>query len=158
MKPAPFKMVRPETLADACEALVEYGEDARVLAGGQSLIPTMNFRLSQPTVLVDLERVAGLDAIDRQGGDLAIGAMVRQSEAGRSHLVGRDGPLVAAALPLIGHVQNRNRGTVGGSIAHADPAAELPAVALAVDRALATSKRGKASAQSRLESSSKVPL
>lgn len=133
MKPAPFKLVRPETVADACAALVEHGEDARVLAGGQSLVPTMNFRLSQPTVLIDLERVGGLASIERHNGTLAIGAMVRQRIAERDVLIQETAPLLAIALPFIGHVQNRNRGTIGGSVAHADPAAELPAVALALE-------------------------
>ncbi|MEX0664282.1 MAG: xanthine dehydrogenase family protein subunit M [Acidimicrobiia bacterium] len=131
MKPAPFKLVRPTTVAEACAALAEHGEDARVLAGGQSLVPTMNFRLSQPTVLVDLERVEGLDSVSRRNGDLAVGAMVRQRDAERNDVIREDAPLISVALPFVGHVQNRNRGTIGGSIAHADPAAELPAVAIA---------------------------
>ena len=133
MKPAPFKVVRPSTIAEACEALYEFGDDARVLAGGQSLVPLMNFRLSQPAVLVDLGPVAGLDGIELKNGELAVGAMVRQRVAERDEAVRQHAPLVSRALPLVGHLQNRNRGTIGGSLAHADPAAELPAVALALD-------------------------
>lgn len=133
MKPAPFKLMRPETVAEVCGALVEHGEDARVLAGGQSLVPTMNFRLAQPAVLIDLERVVGLDSVERRNGDLAVGSMVRQRAAERDALVRDNAPLIAMALPFVGHVQNRNRGTIGGSVAHGDPAAELPAVAIALD-------------------------
>jgi carbon-monoxide dehydrogenase medium subunit len=133
VKPAPFKVVRPGTIGDACAALDEYGDDARLLAGGQSLVPMMNFRLAQPSVLVDLGSVAGLDHVELRNGDLAVGAMVRQRVAERDEAVREHAPLIARALPFVGHLQNRNRGTVGGSLAHADPAAELPAVALAVD-------------------------
>lgn len=136
MKPAPFKLARPESVAEVCAALVEYGDDARVIAGGQSLIPSMNFRLSQPSVLVDLDRVADLDFVTRRDEYVSIGAMTRQSAAARAELLRRDAELIAKAIPFIGHVQNRNRGTVGGSIAHADPAAELPAVAIALDARL----------------------
>jgi carbon-monoxide dehydrogenase medium subunit len=136
VKPAPFKVVRPQTLADACAALDEHGDDARLLAGGQSLVPMMNFRLSQPAVLVDLGSVAGLDHIEQRNGHLAVGAMVRQRVAELDETVRRHAPLFSHALPFVGHLQNRNRGTIGGSLAHADPAAELPAVALALDAAV----------------------
>jgi carbon-monoxide dehydrogenase medium subunit len=144
MKPAPFKLLRPEQLEAVCAALSEYGDDAQLLAGGQSLVPTMNFSLAQPGVVVDLSRVADLDRVEVRNGDLAIGAMVRQRSAETDPLVQAEAPMISRALPFVGHVQNRNRGTVGGSIAHADPAAELPAVALALDAELAlVSDRGE---------------
>ena len=133
MKPAPFKLVRPTSITEACEALDEYGDEARLLAGGQSLVPMMNFRLAQPRVLIDLGSASGLDHIERRNGDLAVGAMVRQRVAERDVSVHDNAPLLSRALPFVGHLQNRNRGTIGGSLAHADPAAELPAVALALD-------------------------
>lgn len=134
MKPPRFHYSSPETVADAVALLVEHAdEDARVLAGGQSLVPLMNFRLSQPGFLVDLRRVAGLDAIRMDGDVLVIGAMVRQSTAEHSPEVAVGAPLLAEALHHVAHPPIRNSGTVAGSIAHADPAAELPAVALALD-------------------------
>jgi carbon-monoxide dehydrogenase medium subunit len=114
-------------------ALAEHGDEAKLLAGGQSLIPAMNFRLAQPSVLVDLELVEDLRGMGREDGVLRLGAMVRQRDAERSSEVRETCPLVSEALPWIGHPQNRHRGTIGGSIVHADPAAELPAVAVALD-------------------------
>lgn len=132
MKPAPFAYHRPDTLDEALALLAEHGYDAKVLAGGQSLVPAMNFRLAQPAVLVDLNRVAGLDGIDAADGGLRIGCMARQRAAERSAAVAERAPLLAEALPHVAHPQIRARGTVGGSLAHADPAAELPAVMLAL--------------------------
>jgi len=132
VKPAPFEYFRPDTVDEALALLGEHGWDAKLLAGGQSLVPAMNFRLAAPGVLIDLNRIPGLDSIRAEGGGLRIGTMVRQHAAERSADVRRLAPLLAEALPFVAHPQIRNRGTVGGSIAHADPAAELPAVMLAL--------------------------
>lgn len=137
MKPAPFRYFAPSTLAEALALTAEHGATAKLLAGGQSLIPAMNFRLAQPALLIDLNRVAELAQLQAAAdGGVAAGAMVRQRTLERSALVARQAPLLAAALPHIAHVQIRNRGTLGGSLAHADPAAELPAVAVALDATL----------------------
>ena len=138
MKPAPFDYFTPATLDEALALLAEHGADAKPLAGGQSLIPAMNFRLARPAALVDLNRIAELSYIRSErdgegGGTTAIGAMTRQRAVERSEEVARAAPLLAEAMPSIAHPQIRNRGTVGGSIAHADPSAELPAVMLALD-------------------------
>jgi carbon-monoxide dehydrogenase medium subunit len=116
-------------------ALAEHGDEAKPLAGGQSLIPAMNFRLAQPSVLVDLDLVTALRTVDAQQdqGVLRVGSMVRQRHAERSDEIRDACPLLSEALPWIGHPQNRHRGTIGGSLVHADPAAELPAVAVALD-------------------------
>ncbi len=143
MKPAPFRYFRPATVDEALALLAEHGSEAKPLAGGQSLIPAMNFRLARPQALVDLNRIPELAYIRSQpdGGGLVIGAMTRQRAVERSDAVRRAAPLVAEALPFVAHAQIRNRGTVGGSLAHADPAAELPAVMLALDaRFLARSR------------------
>lgn len=133
MKPAPFAYESPTTLEAALRALANHGDDAKVLAGGQSLIPVMNFRLARPAVLIDLNRLPGLDFIERHAsGALRIGALTRQSRIERDPLVAELSPLLAEAVPYIAHPQIRNRGTVGGTLAHADPAAELPAVAVAL--------------------------
>jgi aerobic carbon-monoxide dehydrogenase medium subunit len=129
VKPAPFRYERPETVEEAAALLAEHGDEAKVLAGGQSLVPLLNFRLVRPAVLVDVNRVAGLDRIDGE----RVGATVRQSD-----LAGV--PLAAQALPSVGHFVTRNRGTVGGSIAHADPSAELPLCLLVLGGSIATSK------------------
>lgn len=134
MKPPPFHYASPTSVSDAVALLVEHAdEEPRVLAGGQSLVPLMNFRLAQPGYLVDLRRVAGLDTIRHDGEVLVIGAMVRQATAERSPEVALGAPLLAEALHYVAHLPIRNSGTVVGSLAHADPAAELPAVALAMD-------------------------
>jgi aerobic carbon-monoxide dehydrogenase medium subunit len=135
VKPPPFEYAEPEDL-DAAVELLAGDEDARPLAGGQSLVPMLNFRLVYPSTLVGLSRLPGLNGIERRDGELVIGAMVSQSEALKSSEVASAGPLVREALALIGHPQIRSRGTVGGSLAHADPAAELPAVLLALDGAV----------------------
>lgn len=128
MKPIDFALHRPDTTAGAVALLTEYGEDAKALAGGQSLLPLLNFRLARPEHVIDLGRVAGLAEVRRTPDALVIGAMVRQARAERSPEVAAAAPLLAAALPYIAHPPIRNRGTIGGSLAHADPAAELPAV------------------------------
>ena len=135
MKPPRFTYEAPTTLADALALLDRHGYDAKVLAGGQSLVPLMNFRLARPAVLVDINRVGGLDTIadDEASRELVLGALVRQSDAERSPLVARRSPLLLEAIRHIGHRTIRNRGTIGGSLAHADPSAELPLVLVATD-------------------------
>ncbi len=133
MKPAPFEYHVPETAAEAATLLAELGDEAKVLAGGQSLIPMLALRLAVFDHLVDIGRIAELKGIEHRDGALWIGAGTTDSTVERSADVASAVPLLAHATPLIGHFQIRNRGTVGGSIAHADPAAEYPAVALALD-------------------------
>ena len=142
MKPAPFAYVRPESLEDAIGVLDERGEDARILAGGQSLMATLNMRLSAPKVLVDIGCVPGLAGIERVGGGLRIGAMTRHAEVEASALVASHAPLIASAMPHIAHPAVRNRGTFGGSIAFADPAAELPACAVALGARMTIAGKG----------------
>ncbi|MDX1548455.1 MAG: xanthine dehydrogenase family protein subunit M [Rhodothermales bacterium] len=133
MKPPPFRYAAPETEAEALALLAEHGPDAVPLAGGQSLVPAMNFRLARPAVLVDLNRIETLTPLySTDDGGLRLGAMVRQRTAERDPRVAERAPLLAAALACVAHPPIRNRGTVGGSLAHADPAAELPAVMLAL--------------------------
>jgi aerobic carbon-monoxide dehydrogenase medium subunit len=137
VKPPPFSYAAPTSLDEAVGLLAEHAEaEPRVLAGGQSLIPLMNFRLAKPGFLVDLRRVAGLSGIRSDGDGLVIGAMTTMSELERSPDVAVTAPLLAEAVGLVAHTPVRNRGTIGGSLAHADPAAELPAVALASDAEL----------------------
>ena len=143
MKPPPFAYAAPDTLEEAVGLLTEHADaEPRVLAGGQSLIPLMNFRLAKPGYLVDLRNVAGLSGIRREGDVLVIGAMTRMAEVERSPEVAVAAPLVTEAVGLVAHVPVRNSGTVGGSLAHADPAAELPAVALALDADLVAAGPG----------------
>lgn len=132
MKPAPFDLHRPATVADAVGLLTAYGDDAKVLAGGQSLVPLLSLRLATPAHLVDLGDVAGLDDVGATEGSVRIGAMVSHRRAGRHAAVCDHAPLLARAVPFVGHAAIRARGTVGGSIAHADPAAEYPAVCVAL--------------------------
>ena len=130
MKPPPFAYVAPDTVDGVVGALVDAGEDAKILAGGQSLLPLMALRLARPSVLVDMGRVAGLDTIAADGDDLVIGALATHARIGRDPEVARRVPLLAEVAPLVAHAAVRNRGTLGGSLAHNDPAAEWPAVAL----------------------------
>lgn len=133
MKPPPFKYFSPTSLEEALTLLTEHGFDAKILAGGQSLIPTMNFRLAQPEVLIDLNNVTDLNYIKAAtNGGVSIGAMTRQRTVERDPLIAERVPLVAETMPFIAHPQIRNRGTFGGTLAHADPAAELPAVTTAL--------------------------
>ncbi len=133
MKPAPFEYQAPASLEAALDALARHGGDAKLLAGGQSLIPVMNFRLAEPALLIDINKLAELDFIRRDDeGHLRIGAMARQRRLERDPLVAGMAPLLHEAVPFIAHPQIRNRGTFGGSLAHADPAAELPALAVAL--------------------------
>ena len=143
MKPPRFEYHAPATVEEAVAALAGL-EDAKVLAGGQSLVPLLNFRLAMPAHLVDINRVGGLDGIYERDGGVAVPALVRQSEAERSELLARRVPLLPQALRLVAHPVIRNRGTVVGSLVHADPAAELPAVLLVLGgRLRVRSKRGE---------------
>lgn len=137
MKPSPFAYAKARSVAHAIELLAE--DEARLLAGGQSLIATLNMRLSAPRLLVDLNGIGGLDAITLKDGMLEIGALVRHAQAERSVEIAQHAPLIAKALPHIGHPAIRNRGTIGGSVAFADPAAELPACLLALGGEVAIS-------------------
>jgi len=132
LKPPPFDYVRPATIEEALE-LIERDSEAKILAGGQSLIPLLNFRLASPTLLVDIARVQGLDRIEISNGQLHLGALVRWRDLEKSSAVAQCNPLLAEAVRYIAHYQIRNRGTVGGSCAHADPSAELPAIAVTCD-------------------------
>jgi carbon-monoxide dehydrogenase medium subunit len=143
VKPAPFAYKRARSLEQAVALLGEH-KDARLLAGGQSLIATLNMRLSAPALLIDINGIGGLDGISHKAGTIEIGALTRHAAAERSETIARHAPLIARALPHIGHVAIRNRGTLGGSIAFADPAAELPACLLALDGEVdATGPKGK---------------
>jgi len=133
VRPAPFDYVAPRTVDEALDLLARHGDEAKVLAGGQSLVPMMNMRLVRPAVVVDLNRVATLGALREDAGGLRLGALVRQHALERDGRVARAAPLLAEAAPLIGHLGTRTRGTVGGSLVHADPAAELPACMIALD-------------------------
>lgn len=134
MKPAPFDYLAPHSLEEVLIALNNYGYDGKLLAGGQSLVPVMNYRLAQPSVIVDLNGVAGLSGLaEAAEGGLSIGAMVRHSTIENSTLVANRAPLISETMPYIAHPQIRNRGTLGGSLAHADPAAELPAIMVILD-------------------------
>lgn len=126
----------PESLDEALDLLARYGDEAKVLAGGQSLGPLLNLRLASPALLVDVNRLRELEGVEERPGELAIGALTRLRTIERDPRVARSGPLLAEALPYVGHVAIRNRGTVGGSLAHADPAAELPVVATALQAAI----------------------
>ena len=133
MKPAPFHYIASSTLTEALDAMSQYGSDAKLLAGGQSLIPVMNFRLAHPSVIVDLNKVSELAQLQtNQFGGLRIGAMARHSQVEHSTAIADRAPLIHETMPHIAHPQIRNRGTIGGSLAHADPAAELPVVMVAL--------------------------
>ncbi len=132
MKPPRFEYLAPTSLDEALGLLADHGDEAKVLAGGQSLVPLLNFRLVRPAYLVDLNDIPGLAYVRADDGRLAIGAMTRQRAVETADVVRERCPLLADAMPQIGHFQIRNRGTIGGSLAHADPAAELPAVVAAL--------------------------
>ena len=159
VKPPPFRYAVPRTVSEAVGLLVEHaGIEPRVLAGGQSLVPLMNFRLAQPGQLIDLRLVPELAQIRTDGDAVVIGAMVRQSAAERSPEVALAAPLLAEALGHVAHPPIRNSGTIGGSIAHADPAAELPAVALAMDAELiAVGPGGERTIPARSSSAARSP-
>jgi carbon-monoxide dehydrogenase medium subunit len=133
LKPAPFAYAKARTLDDAIRLLGEHKGEAKVLAGGQSLIATLNMRLSHPSLLVDINGVPGLDGISVKDGVVEIGALTRHVTLERSPDIARHAPLIALAMPHIAHPAIRNRGTIGGSLAYADPAAELPACLVALD-------------------------
>ncbi len=133
MKPAPFEYFAPTSVEETCALLAHYSDDAKILAGGQSLVPLLALRLAQPAVLIDINPVRELDYIQASDAGLSIGARTRHRTLERSPVVREQFPLLSAAVEWVGHPQIRNRGTVGGSLVHADPAAELPALALALD-------------------------
>jgi carbon-monoxide dehydrogenase medium subunit len=144
VKPAAFTYHRPDTVDEAVALLAELGDDAKVLAGGQSLIPMLAMRLAVFPHLIDIGRVVELDVVEPSNGTVTIGAVTTQARVEADPGLAASVPLMARATPLIGHFQIRNRGTVGGSLAHADPAAEYPAVALALDASVeAVSVRGR---------------
>ena len=143
MKPPPFRYVRPESLEEALAMLAEHGDEAKVLAGGCSLVPMLNMRLARPEVLVDVNRIDGLGGVHTANGTVTIGATVRQVELERSPPLRRALPLAAACAPYIGHFVTRNRGTIGGSLAHADARGELPLALLTLGGSVvARSQRG----------------
>ena len=133
MKPAPFDYHRPDSAAEAAQLLADFGDDAKLLGGGQSLVPMLALRLAFFDHLVDISRLDELKGIERDGDSLYIGGGTTHAAVGADAQVASAVPLLARATPLIGHFQIRSRGTIGGSIAHADPAAEYPAVALTLD-------------------------
>jgi aerobic carbon-monoxide dehydrogenase medium subunit len=133
MKPAPFDYFAPTSVEEVRGLLTQYGDEAKILAGGQSLVPVMALRLAQPSVVIDINNVRELNYIRADDHGLAIGAVTRQRAVERSVTVREKVPLLTAAIEWIGHPQIRNRGTIGGSLAHADPAAELPALAAVLD-------------------------
>jgi CO/xanthine dehydrogenase FAD-binding subunit len=141
VKPVPFDYVRAESAEHALETLREHGDEAKVLAGGQSLVPALNMRLLRPRVLIDLNFAEGLREVEVENGSVRIGALVRQVAAERSAAVRGGCPLLAETLPLVGHFVTRNRGTVCGSVAHADAAAELPLALVALGGEVVTSRR-----------------
>ena len=150
MKPASFNLLRPRNVDEALALLQAHGDDAKVLAGGQSLVPLMNFRLAQPRNLLDLNGVRGLDKIQFNDQTLSLGAMVRQRDVERSPAIAERVPIFREAIEQIAHPAIRNRGTVGGSLVHADPAAELPVLAIALDATLhLRSVRGRRSVAAR---------
>ncbi len=144
MKPASFKYLAPRSREEAVLALRRFGSDGKLLAGGQSLVPLLAMRLARPAVIIDLNRIADLAFVKPAPGGLTIGAMTRQRVAEQDQLVAARAPLLREALRWVGHPQIRNRGTIGGSLAHADPSAELPAVASVLGaRFVLASSRGE---------------
>lgn len=141
MKPAPFEYFCPDTLEEALALLAEHGSDAKPLAGGQSLIPAMNFRLAAPSILVDLNALTNLAHVTAGARSVRIGGMTRHRTLETNADIARDLPLVAQTMPFVAHAAIRSRGTIGGSLAHADPAAELPAVTLALQATMKVQKR-----------------
>jgi aerobic carbon-monoxide dehydrogenase medium subunit len=144
VKPAPFQYLRPSSVDDALAALARHRDDAKVLAGGQSLVALMNLRLVKPAVVVDINRLSDIAYVRQENGTLAIGALTRQAAIESSDVVARQCPLMAEAIRFVAHRPIRNRGTVGGNLAHADPTSELPAVTVALGATfVAWSKDGK---------------
>jgi aerobic carbon-monoxide dehydrogenase medium subunit len=143
MKPAPFRYVRPRSLDDALVELARHGADAKILAGGQSLMPLLNFRMLRPGVLMDINRIAALDYVHEDEGGIRIGSLTRHFTLETSAATRRRFPILSEAVSHVAHLAIRNRGTIGGSLAHADPAAELPMIAVLLDAdiTLRTSER-----------------
>ena len=143
MKPVAFEYCRPESIAEAVALLAEFGPDASVLAGGMSLGPMLNMRLARPAALIDVKRVHGMDGVVTHGAEIRTGATLRQAAAMRDTALMQSVPLLALALPHVGHFQTRNRGTLGGSVAHADPSSEIPLALATLGGAVElASKRG----------------
>jgi len=143
MKPAPFEYIAPASLEEALDAMQVHGYDGKLLAGGQSLIPVMNFRLAQPAAIIDLNGVTELSDLDADlAGGLRVGAMVRHSLLEHSETIAQEAPLISEVMPFIAHPQIRNRGTIGGSLVHADPAAELPVIMVTLEAQFRLQHRG----------------
>ena len=142
MKPAAFEYLRPRSLDEAVAVLHAHGGDAKILAGGQSLVPLLNFRMLRPKVLIDVNALPGLDALTEANGGIRIGALTRHFALETSPLVHARLPMLAAAMKHVAHLAIRNRGTIGGSLAHADPAAELPMMALLLDADISVRSAG----------------
>jgi CO/xanthine dehydrogenase FAD-binding subunit len=136
MKPPAFDYIAADSIAMAVAALARAGDDAKIIAGGQSLVPMLNFRMLRPSILVDINRIAGLDVIDETSGAIRVGALTRHYQLESSPLIARHLPVLSCAMTHVAHLAIRNRGTIGGSLAHADPAAELPMMALLLDAEL----------------------
>src|ERR1700733_6530280 len=130
MKPAPFDYVAPSRLEEAVQALVAANGDGKIMAGGQSLMPLLNFRMARPSVVVDLRKILGLSFIDDRGSTIVIGALTRHADLEFSDVIAARLPVMAAAMPHVAHLAIRNQGTIGGSLSHAAPAAELPMLAV----------------------------
>jgi carbon-monoxide dehydrogenase medium subunit len=144
LKPAAFDYLRPDSVEDAVALLASHGEDAKILAGGQSLVPLLNFRMLRPGVLIDINRVAELDFVEDHEGGLKVGALTRHHTLETSSLVRERFPVLAEAMAHVAHLAIRNRGTIGGSLSHADPAAELPMMAMLLDADIHTRSPGGA--------------
>jgi CO/xanthine dehydrogenase FAD-binding subunit len=136
MKPPAFDYIAADSIAMAVAALAQAGDDAKIIAGGQSLVPMLNFRMLRPSILVDINRITGLDVIEETGEAIRIGALTRHYQLETSPLIARHLPVLSCAMTHVAHLAIRNRGTIGGSLAHADPAAELPMMALLLDAEL----------------------
>src|SRR5215510_6041673 len=144
MKPAPFEYHAPASLEQALELMSQHAGEAKILAGGQSLVPAMNFRVVQPSVLIDLNRVGELSYIHEEGDVIRVGAMTRERHLEFDSAIAKRTPLLHEAVPFIAHPQIRNRGTIGGSLVHSDPAAELPVLMTALNARLkARNKSGE---------------
>lgn len=133
MKPAPFDYIAPDSVAETTAVLAQNGDEAKILAGGQSLVPAMNFRLVQPALLVDINKLTDLAYIHKEANSLKIGGLTRQRTIEKDNLIQQHAPLLHETMPYVAHWQIRNRGTIGGSLAHADPAAEIPVIMVALD-------------------------
>src|ERR1700732_5136665 len=136
MKPAAFDYIVADSIDMAVKSLAAAGEEAKIIAGGQSLVPMLNFRMLRPSILVDINRIAGLNVIEETGAAIRVGAITRHYQLETSPLIARHLPVLSCAMTHVAHLAIRNRGTIGGSLAHADPAAELPMMALLLDAQL----------------------